>query len=119
VLRRSAKASKYFPREDIFETLKARRPGKIPAHDYTYSTGCVYQGEWFGGFRHGKGKCSWPDGCIYSGSWQFGFPSGQGDFQFKDGEAFSGNWLNPFATLTNRSCLEDILKGKRDGFGIS
>ena len=38
---------------------------------FEYSTGAVYEGEWKGGMRHGKGKMTWSDGGSYEGDWQY------------------------------------------------
>ena len=48
----------------------------------------------------------------------YGYPCGQGEFAYKDNEIFQGNWINQYANIKNRSFLNDILQGKRDGYGI-
>lgn len=39
---------------------------------YKYKNGAIYDGEWSGGFRHGRGVMTWPDGAVYSGEWRDG-----------------------------------------------
>ena len=41
----------------------------IETREYQYNTGSVYQGQWKGGMRHGKGKMTWTDGAYYEGDW--------------------------------------------------
>jgi len=125
-LRELGGKSQYFCDEEIFETLSGQElswseeslsSSSLSSCSYMYTTGTCYKGQWLGGFRHGTGDCTWPDGSKYSGSWSFGYPFNQGTFIYKDGETFTGLWLHPYATLKNRSFLEDIIQGKRDGYG--
>jgi hypothetical protein len=32
-----------------------------------FEDGTQYTGEWVGGWRHGRGSCTWPDGREYAG----------------------------------------------------
>jgi hypothetical protein len=116
-LKETSHKSPYFSDDELFETLLSEIPSSKLSFSHTYSTGTIYQGDWFGGFRHGEGHCTWTDGSKYSGSWSFNYPFGEGTFTFKDGETFTGQWKNPFASIKNRSFLEDVIQGKRDGFG--
>lgn len=111
--------SQYFADDEIFETLSAQKISGSEEFSYLYTTGTSYKGQWLGGFRHGFGECLWPDGSKYTGTWSFGYPFSQGTFIYKDGETFTGLWLHPYATIKNRSFLEDIIQGKRDGYGKS
>ena len=36
---------------------------------HNYKTGAIYQGQWKGGLRHGRGSMSWPDSSRYIGEW--------------------------------------------------
>lgn len=117
-LKANAEICQYFPEVDVWETLKPRVPLKKQVTTYVYASGCVYSGEWLGGFRHGMGECKWPDGCSYKGQWRYGFPCGQGTFVYSDNETYFNNWINPYAGSKNRSILDDLLQGKRDGYGI-
>ena len=112
VLRKSV----YFCDEEVFETLSQQAPEVAGNFFYEYSTGTVYDGEWWGGFRHGQGECRWIDGSKYVGNWSYNYPFGPGTFIYKDGETYTGLWVNPYASLKNRSFLEDIVQGKRDGY---
>jgi len=38
----------------------------------------VYDGEWKGGFRDGKGSMTWPDGAKYVGEWSMNKACGRG-----------------------------------------
>lgn len=116
-LKEKATKSEYFCDEEIFETVSNERVSGPGEFSYMYVTGTCYSGMWLGGFRHGQGECQWPDGSKYKGNWNFGYPFGQGVFVYKDGETFTGLWLHPYATIKNRSFLEDIIQGKRDGYG--
>lgn len=116
-LKANSELSQYFPKVDVYETLTAKIPERVQIMTYEYKTRCVYTGEWFGGFRHGFGECRWPDGCLYKGEWKWGFPFGKGTFVYFDNETYDGNWINPYANSKNRSILEDVVLGKRDGFG--
>lgn len=108
----------YFSKSDQYETLQTSQL-TTKDDEYRYASGCIYKGDWLGGFRHGKGECTWPDGSHYNGNWSYGFPYGQGTFKYKDSEVFTGNWVNPYAHGKNRSYLDDVVQGKRDGYGNS
>ena len=41
--------------------------GRLVNKNYKFKNGAVYNGEWLGGFRHGKGQMKWPDGAMYEG----------------------------------------------------
>jgi len=53
---------------------------------YNYKNRGIYDGEWFGGFRHGYGTMKWNDGSTYRGQWSFGKASGKGVFSFPNGD---------------------------------
>ncbi len=66
--------SKYFTEEECKETLYGVFKGntektKLIIKTYKYKNGAVFNGEWLGGFRHGKGTMKWPDGAMYEGEW--------------------------------------------------
>ena len=42
---------------------------EVETRTHTYSTGSVYEGEWKGGMRHGKGKMTYRNG-MYEGGWK-------------------------------------------------
>lgn len=57
---------------------------------FTYKSGAIYNGEWLGGFRHGKGKMKWLDGTIYEGEWSYGQAYGQGKFIHINNDTYEG-----------------------------
>ena len=66
--------NKYFKPDEANETLTGEMfnpSADIETRSHTYKTGSVYEGEWKGGMRHGKGKMTWADGATYEGDWQY------------------------------------------------
>jgi hypothetical protein len=85
---------------------------------YTHvdTLGNRYEGEWFNGKKHGKGKMNFANGCTYTGDWVedkksgYGISSlslgkyegqfkddkmhGKGSFYFTDGNTYVGDWIN-------------------------
>ena len=58
---------------ELQDTLKYKR--------YTHvETGSRYEGQWFYGFRHGKGFMRFNDGASYEGDWVLGYAQGHGKF---------------------------------------
>jgi hypothetical protein len=51
-----------------------------------------YDGKWVGGFRCGRGLCTYPAGHRYEGQWAKGLREGSGTFFKADGECYSGEW---------------------------
>ncbi|KAI5010712.1 hypothetical protein ZWY2020_012849 [Hordeum vulgare] len=46
---------------------------------YVWSgSGCVYEGGWRRGMRHGNGRTVWPSGAVYEGEYSAGFMDGEG-----------------------------------------
>ena len=111
-LKKLSYSSSFFPQLDLFETLSNCPIKNASEHKYTYISGSEYEGEWLGGFRHGKGKATWPDGSNYEGDWNFGYPYGKGTFTHSDGEFFSGKWINPYSTARQQS--QDL--SERNGY---
>jgi hypothetical protein len=63
--------------------------------EYRYQcSGALYQGEWIGGFRHGRGAITWSDGARFEGEWVLGRAVGQGKFTHTKGEIYDGHWSN-------------------------
>ena len=62
--------------------------------------GKIYEGDWVGGKRHGKGKYFWPNGPngkVYQGDFKNDKCVGQGvlyypDGLLTDGKRFEGTW---------------------------
>ncbi|KAF6171556.1 hypothetical protein GIB67_018080 [Kingdonia uniflora] len=59
---------------------------------YTYSDGCLYEGEWRRGMRHGNGKIQWPSGAIYEGEFSGGYYHGTGTYVRPDKMIYKGRW---------------------------
>ena len=92
----SRKNSKQFLIGDTMETVTKRRVIQIDLLRYSnqaelqeqlevrvhrYRTsGATYDGEWLGGFRHGRGIMSFKDGTTYEGTWYLGYAHGYGKF---------------------------------------
>ena len=67
-------SSQYFKKLEAKETLTSEMfdpNAPTETRIFEYSTGAVYEGEWKGGMRHGKGKMTWSDGGSYEGNWQY------------------------------------------------
>ena len=66
--------SRYFAPEEARETLSSnvyKADAPLEERSYTYRTGAVYEGQWRGGIRHGRGTMKWPAGSCYTGEWQY------------------------------------------------
>lgn len=59
---------------------------------HTFSTKAVYNGEWAGNDRHGRGIQVWPDGTRYDGEWLADCAHGRGCFRFGRGDEYIGEW---------------------------
>ena len=66
---------------------------KKKIYEYKKSKG-VYEGQWLGGFRHGKGKMIFNDQAVYEGDWFLGKANGHGKFTHQHGEIYEGNWVD-------------------------
>ena len=91
-MRRQTKLKRrYFLEDEYAETLSSSRvhslisiqkavyktqvPGGISLErkEYIYEcSGAKYEGEWLGGFRHGRGTMTWSDGATFVGDWVLG-----------------------------------------------
>ena len=50
----------------------------------TYFDGGVFEGEWNDvGYRHGKGKYSWPNGDVYEGGFRGDKINGEGTMKYE------------------------------------
>ncbi|XP_021774564.1 phosphatidylinositol 4-phosphate 5-kinase 9-like isoform X2 [Chenopodium quinoa] len=68
--------------------------GNVPegSGKYSWSDGCVYDGEWRRGMRHGWGKLSFPSGAIYEGEFSGGYMNGQGTYSWPGRMTYKGRW---------------------------
>lgn len=48
------------------------------------ANGCVYEGDFQKGERHGKGICTFPGGEKYNGSWENGKMHGEGTLEIRE-----------------------------------
>ena len=53
----------------------------------------LYEGEVYGGRKHGLGVFTWNNGCTYEGQWLNGVMSGYGVFRSDTGGLYEGQWL--------------------------
>lgn len=71
-----------------------------------YSDGSVYEGEWYGDKRNGKGLLRLTNGNRYEGSWSNDMKNGPGKFYYLDkGQVYVGNWVDDVAKY---GTLEDF-----------
>ena len=90
-------SARYFKAVEAQETLTGEKfnpDAPIETRTHTYSTGAVYNGEWKGGMRHGKGTMEWSDGGSYEGEWQYNQACGEGTFHHASGDFYKGHWAN-------------------------
>lgn len=59
---------------------------------YVWSDGCVYEGEWRRGMRHGWGKLSFPSGKVYEGEFSGGYMHGPGTYTWPGHMTYKGRW---------------------------
>ena len=79
----------------LFDENEAILVGQLVKKAHKYRTsGAIYEGQWFGGFRHGQGMMRFRDGSIYEGSWYLGRAHGHGKFTQIKGETYEGDWAN-------------------------
>lgn len=65
---------------------------RVTKKPYKYKNNSVYEGQWKGGFRDGKGKMEWPDGATYTGDWILGYAHGKGTFIDVVGNIYEGEF---------------------------
>jgi hypothetical protein len=71
-----------------------------------YEDGSVYEGEWYGDKRNGKGLLRLANGNRYEGSWSNDMKNGAGKFYYLDkGQVYVGNWVDDIAKC---GTLEDF-----------
>lgn len=73
---------KYFLEEEFYETIDKnnhlsiqliKKADSLVTRNYQYNcTGAQYEGQWLGGFRHGRGTMTWSDDAKYEGEWSLG-----------------------------------------------
>lgn len=68
-----------------------RPPGVVNFLNLSKANGCVYQGNFRRGVRHGYGTCTFPGGERYTGNWEKGKMHGEGTLDIK-GRTLTGIW---------------------------
>ena len=51
-----------------------------------------YEGQYYNGKRHGRGRMHFPDGSLYDGEWSEGDKSGLGTYTYRNGDSYEGEW---------------------------
>lgn len=65
----------------LFYSNEAELEQNLVTRTYQYRTsGATYDGQWLGGFRHGRGTMKFRDGASYEGTWYLGRAHGYGRF---------------------------------------
>ncbi|GAB4856576.1 Phosphatidylinositol 4-phosphate 5-kinase 9 [Ancistrocladus abbreviatus] len=59
---------------------------------YIWSDGCIYEGDWRRGMRHGNGKLQWPSGAAYEGEFSGGYMHGTGTYTWTGHMTYKGRW---------------------------
>ena len=79
----------------LFDTNEAELEQNLVTRTYQYRTsGATYDGQWLGGFRHGRGTMKFRDGAFYEGTWYLGRAHGYGKFTHVQGETYEGDWAD-------------------------
>ena len=91
---------------------KVWNPNPKPGETLTWSGGCVdgkasgwgrqvwrgsngkdvYEGEYRGGKKHGRGVYTWHTGSRYEGEWRANKRTGRGVYTWSDGDRYDGEW---------------------------
>ena len=58
----------------------------------------IYEGEWKGAIRHGRGTYDDNAGSIYIGEWKYDERSGEGIQIYPDGSKYEGQWIDDITT---------------------
>ncbi|KAJ8754158.1 hypothetical protein K2173_002057 [Erythroxylum novogranatense] len=68
--------------------------GSVPEGNgkYVWLDGCVYEGKWRRGMRHGNGKLLWPSGAAYEGEFSGGYIHGTGTYIGSTNLTYKGRW---------------------------
>lgn len=66
----------------IHFSLAANNPRR-PQLNVIAANGCIYEGDFHRGERHGEGTCTFPGGERYTGSWGNGKMHGEGTLEVK------------------------------------
>ncbi|CAE7320053.1 PIP5K9, partial [Symbiodinium microadriaticum] len=72
------------------EVQKIGKSTKMSAQ--TLADGSIYEGEWVGPVRHGRGVLKLPDGSSYSGQFEHGVVHGFAAYTLPTGAKYEGEW---------------------------
>lgn len=61
---------------------------------FSFSNGCIYEGEFINSKFEGYGTYSWPDSRSYEGNFSNNQIHGKGKFKFADGRIYDGEYKN-------------------------
>ena len=77
----------------LFEMNSTEVSDQLEVRKHRYRTsGATYEGQWLGGFRHGRGTMYFKDGSTYEGTWCLGYSHGYGKYTQVKGETYEGEW---------------------------
>jgi hypothetical protein len=51
-----------------------------------------YEGEFYNGLKHGRGRMEWYSSGVYTGKWTNGYMHGPGKYVSLDGKEYEGDW---------------------------
>jgi hypothetical protein len=72
---------------------------------YSFTSGTVYEGEYYEGLMQGQGTCCYASGAVYSGQWYKDKRHGYGKFIFAQGHNLVVQFHNVEMMLKTRSVL--------------
>jgi hypothetical protein len=85
-----------------------------------------YEGEWFDGKKHGKGKMDFANGCTYTGDWVDNMATGEGIFIWANSDRYEGQIKNgqrhgkgSYYFVNGDKYIGDWVEDKKSGDGIS
>lgn len=84
-----------------------------------------YEGEWYDGNIHGKGKYFYRNGSVYDGQFYMNKRQGYGTYTWSNSKYYEGEWKDNVMNGKGSYCKEGIVihgiwkKGKLDSEGIS
>ncbi|PJF33420.1 MAG: hypothetical protein CUN57_02235, partial [Phototrophicales bacterium] len=81
-----------YPNGDVYdgEWMGGRRNGKGIFRSAMYT----YTGHWKNNAMHGTGKMKMKSGDSYTGHWRNNLPNGTGKFKYKNGDVLQGQWTD-------------------------
>jgi len=115
------------PQEQVLETPVIDQPEGRTFKTHKYNNGDVYEGEFVGHGRDGKGTMTYTNGDLYVGEWVSDDKHGQGKMTYADGTYMEGQWFedvlhgegthNRMAEMEGSGYVGTWTKGKMTGSG--